>query len=36
MAEALMIDPLEIKLKNMMKLEGLQQDKDMIIQQNFC
>ena len=36
MAEALMTDPLEIKLKNMMKLEGLQQDKDMIIQQNFC
>ena len=36
MAEAFMTDPFEIKLKNMMKLEGLQQDKDMIIQQNFC
>ena len=35
MAEIFMTDPLEIKLKNM-KLEGLQQDKDMIIQQNFC
>ena len=36
MAEIFMTDPLEIKLKNMMKLEGLQHDKDMIIQQNFC
>ena len=36
MAESFMINQLMIKLKNMKKLEKLQHDKEMIIQQDVC
>ena len=36
MAEIFMVNLLEIKSKNLMKLEKLQQDKEMIIQQDAC
>ena len=36
MAEAFMINQLLIKSKSMMKLEKLQQEKEMITQQDVC
>ena len=35
-AESFMINPFKINVKNMMKLENLQQDKEMISQQYVC